>query len=1539
MKKQIIKLFVILCLHLPIMSMAQVQVALHVEHTPSSKLSEWVDRSEIATLMINNVPQTLIGTQYKIEASLSIDGGLVVETVSELMPIRTFNDATEVLTVENIIPYEALRFYGNVKDVMISSGYLPPGNYQFCVRLVSLTGTVLSVPEQACAPMFLTDYQMPELIYPKDITLSKEMLLGGMFTWSQVTPQPDPSMGLKYIFALTEVQPGQTPAQAFSVNRPIIEEEVGNMTSYNLPWDTDIDPTKIYVWSVKPVRDDDTAYKTTNYGYVAFAQFSLDNVVETNNNLEDIVFYSKDSRGNLFKIKAQAKADNEGRYSGKGTVHIDWMNADVAVVFNEISLDKNNLLTDGNVLSQISKGAPRFPTTSQKTAWTTHTADNIIKWVNRGNKLKYGDAQSTVENTLETPIGIDFGETTPLTLAVTELVFSPQKAHLRGVNVQKLPLEWNTPVENMGFIMEDVEFSKEEILAFNDATVMENLKFQNINGKINFTFLKPQQRNTKGCYLKWNENGIERIGLALQTVFSEEWFKTKENGEKVMSVFTGESKKWEDLILSGKLSNAEIIGSNGMVLNSTDLKYDMSDTQNPQGINFPKIYKDAGLDDTPTFRGFYAEKSNISLPKLFKNKNGGAVEAKADNIIISDLGLIADVSTTNQNNRNGSIDYNLDLGPLKANIDTVNLKVFNSSVISSEVKGAMIIHVINDTNFRYSAIFQNDTKEGEYVKFFIKTTAKEEDFNLLAAKLKLYENSSLEAKLNAEKLNLKLFLNGYLSLQPLEDAAESTVGVFTKKPDYNFPNIPLQEMKIEFELFKSGDTKFIFDEGTWGFGVKNEIEGRAFKFSGVRVVELTPKKGEIFRVALQMGGILELANGSVSGHTTLGLQGILDDKLMPHRPEVSLDKIGVSADLPLVYLRGDLTLRKNHPVYGTGFHGNFNVEFTPIGLGMDADIFFGRVDSYNYWKVEVGAKIPEPGIPFMAGLSFRKFGGGAYYNMAYDRDLNSLKEYKFRPRKGYKGLIANTTIATMAVPNTFNADAKLSVQLNRRNGLDRVFFEGKLWAMSKSFTDKGRESSLIKGGVSVDYNPTGHIFDLQAEASARFGSRLLGLKSNASLHFYADGRGDWFFHYGTPQNVMSVELSILDLRDATGFYGYFMFGNKNVYLSETGFTDRFSNRWRNNLGKFSIADVGLNGGPATTGAGFAAGVGVDVWARAKAKFICDFEAYIGMNAEINGALLKYKPNSNCEGIYGWRASAGIGAIIGAGIKACGIKILSVNTGLWLIGEFPSPSYLKGQLRFTVGVWPFRATAHANIEEGERCSGIQENTGLYTNKIEEKAAAENNINKTLIAYTAPKQSKGSVNMDEDNVHNILPIQARFNFDAKKPMAFKYKYIGKDGLSATDKIELRMRYEVQADQRVFSYVKEDTPKAYKSRQPLARIEHLNNTPLKESESESSKQPLTKVERLDNIPVKEFVSESGEYLFYNTIRENQQKGWQKNSRYIFTLTAYLDKKVNGRWVPFTKNNGEQIKETRVINFSTFEPNFWENYRKARQREIERE
>lgn len=77
----------------------------------------------------------------------------------------------------------------------------------------------------------------------------------------------------------------------------------------------------------------------------------------------------------------------------------------------------------------------------------------------------------------------------------------------------------------------------------------------------------------------------------------------------------------------------------------------------------------------------------------------------------------------------------------------------------------------------------------------------------------------------------------------------------------------------------------------------------------------------------------------------------------------------------------------------------------------------------------------------------------------------------------------------------------------------------------------------------------------------------------------------------------------------------------------------------------------------------------------------------------------------------------------------------------------------------------------------------------------------------------------------------------------------------------------------------------------------------------------------------------------MFYNTICENQQKGWQKNSRYIFTLIAYLDEKIDGRWVPSTNDNGEQIKETRVINFSTFEPNFWENYKKARQREGERE
>jgi hypothetical protein len=268
---------VLILLLFPTLVSAQLSVSLQVDGTPNPRISDWVNRTEIAMLTVTNLSPSMVGKSYKIVTKLRYNGDVVIQTKPSQMPLLTFGLGSQVYLIGDLINYDALEFFDDFEARLQSTGLLPSGSYVFCNQLVDANGSVLAQTTETCRNMRVSSFQTPRAIYPTHQQIVSIHALGGLlFTWSPITPLPPASSGVTYKLFLTEIKPGQTPATAFFTNYPVLEEDVTGSTQFLWPPTLDLpSETKHYVWGVKAISEQGVAYIEENLGFSQPAIFSV----------------------------------------------------------------------------------------------------------------------------------------------------------------------------------------------------------------------------------------------------------------------------------------------------------------------------------------------------------------------------------------------------------------------------------------------------------------------------------------------------------------------------------------------------------------------------------------------------------------------------------------------------------------------------------------------------------------------------------------------------------------------------------------------------------------------------------------------------------------------------------------------------------------------------------------------------------------------------------------------------------------------------------------------------------------------------------------------------------------------------------------------------------------------------------------------------------------------------------------------------------------------------------------------------------------
>src|SRR5450755_2796068 len=110
---------------------AQWRCTVHVVVHPPPDLSDWATHKQTLTAVITNT--TGKSADVRFDAQVYKDGVLQANTKPTSMRTFTVPPGTTQYSAEDIIPFDAVSFHGNVDKTAAHTGKLPSGDYNICV--------------------------------------------------------------------------------------------------------------------------------------------------------------------------------------------------------------------------------------------------------------------------------------------------------------------------------------------------------------------------------------------------------------------------------------------------------------------------------------------------------------------------------------------------------------------------------------------------------------------------------------------------------------------------------------------------------------------------------------------------------------------------------------------------------------------------------------------------------------------------------------------------------------------------------------------------------------------------------------------------------------------------------------------------------------------------------------------------------------------------------------------------------------------------------------------------------------------------------------------------------------------------------------------------------------------------------------------------------------------------------------------------------------------------------------------------------------
>lgn len=876
---------------------------------------------------------------------------------------------------------------------------------------------------------------------------------------------------------------------------------------------------------------------------------------------------------------------------------------------------------------------------------------------------------------------------------------------------------------------------------------------------------------TNKTYVTIDCNGFKELGIDAEVLFSrtmlepvDATYKPIAGDSRVTAKFKAVVGNWNDILIDISLPTFQLTKHPGYCFEMNKAVIDMSDLRNSTNVVWPKDYEKDYLvpGNENLWRGFYVQSLKLVLPSQFKKKGTDErITFQATNLLIDRMGVSGvftgdNILSIGEGNASG----------WQFSVDHIELGFRANSLVSAGFGGGIVLPVSSGQctsegkgELGYTAVF--NTIDNEYL---LKAEVKNDIcFQVFKGNAALEKNSYVELKVKEGKFLPKAVLYGTLSLKASNKpvtAAEAVAGVKDKE------KVEGEEASNEKEtaVFKG----IIFQNLTLQtvnpiitadyFGYKNIKEDDAKVSNFPVTINEIALIADTESASLKVDLAINLMKDQFNGQTKFYVIGKFspEDGIQKWKfDRLKFEEIKVAADLGGVKFKGSITILDNDPIYGNGFKGMLGADFTG-GISVEANAIFGS-KSFRYWYVD--AMVDNLNIPAGA-ITFKGFGGGAYYKMKKDGFSNSFvasgSNYVPDVDSGL-GVKAMLKFAGTATADAFWGGAGFEIAFNTHGGINRISIYGEGHVMqtfeipgASELTDALKavtENESLMSSVALEALKTSNLskaaeqlyptdvkarmginafaaieydfrsktlhgtFDLYIDTPGGFiKGRASGNRAGwAVLHFAPD---KWYIRMGTPTDRLGIKLAIGSFEVEAG--GYFMIGDDipasppppDIVAQILGVSVESLDYMRDEnsigLGKgFAFgSDFSLKTGDLTFlifYANFQCGFGFDIMVKDYGEAQCKGSGQIGLNGwYANGQSYAYLQGE-----------------LGINIKLFMIKkkisIIKGGGAVLLQAKLPNPVWIRGYMGgyFNLLGGAIKGSFRFKLEFGKQCEFIND----------------------------------------------------------------------------------------------------------------------------------------------------------------------------------------------------------------------------------------
>lgn len=738
-----------------------------------------------------------------------------------------------------------------------------------------------------------------------------------------------------------------------------------------------------------------------------------------------------------------------------------------------------------NDIEQLAKSATGFseysvdkvPLLEETTSEDEKKAHDLMEQIRKENRFV---KQFTPSDVMNLPVGIvGSKEDDNYIIMIDDLVVTPQMSYLTVYMSFTLPQN----DKKIAFMSKKVPFNFTSGIA-GDATLQLVSEIpMNFGSNMRMTI-----RGTSGTFVKFDCYGFKQLGIHADIEFSGNTLipesQNEGSQENLKTEIRTTASGWDDIIADVSIPRFYVKGLKDYIFEVKNAVFDFSDLRNPDAIKFPEEYGDSEFlgSNKNTWRGVYVKEVSVELPKCFRKKSAASDQNQNNNntakrVKLAGKGMIIDRMgfTGTIEGKNIMTLKEGDMSGWGYSLEQFSVSVAVNKFKEGSLKGRIQVPAFKDgTPLTYSAIISADDK---YI--FNVGIDKPVELEMLAADLTLNKGSNINVEIVNGKFKPSATLHGQIAISASTKKRSSTdSGTHPTELENNKPkekNGLILTGRFENMVIKTESP--YFEVGTIIFNTGNSMKGFPVQIKEFGIKSKRNKVGLYLHAAVNFTSASDGGFGGEGAFTIWSKRKEGTHKYKYDHLEIS--KIAIEISKPGAFeLKGSIEFFREDPVYGSGFNGEVDADFS--GIKVKAKALFGKVKGYRYFYADALAVLPSP-IPLVPPIGAKGFGGGVYYRMRQKRigenvgssvgastnsvsgqnaDGDEVKLLEVGKSKsgivyvpddnisiGFKATVV-VSLAAKGTESAFNADLTFEINFTRSGGINQASFLGNGYFMT-----------------------------------------------------------------------------------------------------------------------------------------------------------------------------------------------------------------------------------------------------------------------------------------------------------------------------------------------------------------------------------------------------------------------------------------------------------------------------------------------------------